>query len=450
MSNFLNRLNPVSLLFVILCLAAVSCTESEPTSSLSEAEANLIVEIQATGIDIDPSIAVVVNDSLREFITAGRSAEFSGLLPGVYQVEIDDLRLNCTLQGETIKSVNIPEQEPVTLVFEIFCKDALIDEILFVQQVDQKHNLLIMNSTGSDTRLFTENVDPESSPVIFKDGTLVAYTSLQQGNPEVFVQSVDGTLKRNISKHPLTDRNPDWSPDSTLLVFESNRNGNFEIYKVDLELTELTNLTENSFDDFDAIWSPTGGVIAFEREINTNREIFTMDADGNRQFNLSLHPEFDTKPAWSPDGSEIVFVSNRTGNFEIFSIETDGEGLTNFTNHPGFDTNPVWGVFGDRLVFESSRDGDFEIFVMNRGGGGQRGLTDNEKMDITAAWSPAGDKIVFSSVISSGLKEIFVISSEGGIEKNLTGSLDGLKFNPVWSPFQQTDNSDGSDGTNDF
>jgi len=102
------------------------------------------------------------------------------------------------------------------------------------------------------------------------------------------------------------------------------------------------------------------------------------------------------------------------------------------------------------LVFESSRDGDFEIFVMNRGGGGQRGLTDNEKMDITAAWSPAGDKIVFSSVISSGLKEIFVISSEGGIEKNLTGSLDGLKFNPVWSPFQQTDNSDGSDGTNDF
>lgn len=450
MSNLLIRFNPVILLLSVVCLSAVSCSESEPTSPLSEPEANLIVEIQATGTDIDPSITVAVDDSLREFITAGRNAEFSGLLPGVHEVEIDDLRLNCTLQDETIKSVNIPEQEPVTLVFTISCKDALIDEILFVQQVDQTHNLLIMNSTGSDTRLFAENVDPESSPVIFKDGTLVAYTSLVPGNPDVFVQSVDGTLKRNISRHPSTDRNPDWNPDSTLLVFESNRNGNFEIYKTDLELTELTNLSKSSFDDFAPVWSPLGSTIVFEREINTNREIFTMDADGNRQFNLSLHPEFDTKPAWSPNGSEIVFVSNRTGNFEIFSIETDGEDLTNFTNHPGFDTNPVWGVFGDRLAFESSRDGDFEIFVMNRGGGGQRSLTDNEKTDTSAGWSPAGDKVVFSSVISSGLKEIFVISSEGGVETNLTGSLNGLKFNPVWSPFQQTDNSDGSDGTNDF
>jgi len=444
--------NVTYLLFRTLILSILvfsGCTREDTTGPLPEGAPDLIVSINATGVDIDPNITAVVNDSVRSFISGNGLAEFFDLEAGKHHVTLENLRLNCEIQGKKNQSVTITSGEISRLSFDIFCLDALLDQILFIRQENDKHNLYVMTSTGSGIELLEENVDPESTLSIFADGTLIAYTSLQDGNPEVYVRSVDGTLKRNISNHPGIDRNPSWNPDSTLIAFESDRDGNFEIYRSDLEVTEVLNLTKHPADDLRPVWRPAGSAIAFEREFNTNRDVFLMNGDGTQPFNLSPNPGFDGKPDWSPSGSLIAFVSERTGDFEIFSVQPDGKGLSNMTNHPGFDTNPVWGPFGDRLVFESSRDSDFEIFVMDRNGGGERKLTDNERQDDSPSWSPAGDKVIYSS-FANGERSIYVISSEGGAEFNLSNTPGKRDFDPLWGPFQESGESDGSEGDDNF
>ena len=63
------------------------------------------------------------------------------------------------------------------------------------------------------------------------------------------------TSQVNISKHPATDRDPDWSPDGKQIVFASTRERNSEIYVMNADGTVQVNITNNPGDDFLPVWS---------------------------------------------------------------------------------------------------------------------------------------------------------------------------------------------------
>src|SRR5438105_1808971 len=123
------------------------------------------------------------------------------------------------------------------------------------------------------------------------------------------------------------------------IAFTSIRDGNREIYLMHADGTGQVNLTNNAADDEGPVWSPDGTKIAFDDD----NEIYVINADGSGLRNITNDPaHFDGTPVWSPDGSKIVFESNRDGNAEVYVMNADGSALRNLTNNPAIDFAPAW------------------------------------------------------------------------------------------------------------
>ncbi|MDE0503839.1 MAG: hypothetical protein OXI86_07145, partial [Candidatus Poribacteria bacterium] len=96
--------------------------------------------------------------------------------------------------------------------------------------------------------------------------TKIAFTSVRDGNGEIYVMDGDGRNKRRVTVHPSVDRYPAWSPDGAKIAFVSNRN----------------NVNKD------------------------HRQIWVIDADGKNPIRLT-DGLVDYHPDWSPDGTKIVY-----------------------------------------------------------------------------------------------------------------------------------------------
>jgi membrane protein DedA with SNARE-associated domain/Tol biopolymer transport system component len=112
---------------------------------------------------------------------------------------------------------------------------------------------LLDRASGGSTRLSPQdNVDglAEWSP----DGSRLAFTSIRDGNVEIYVMKDDGSGVLRLTNDPADDLMPAWSPDGTRLVFQSNRDGNWEIYTTNVDGTGLSNLTRTPSDETAPAW----------------------------------------------------------------------------------------------------------------------------------------------------------------------------------------------------
>ena len=119
-------------------------------------------------------------------------------------------------------------------------------------------------------------------------------------------------------------------------------------------------------------------------------------------------------------------------------MNSDGSGQHQLTSAPGSGNFvPTWAPDGSRIAFTSVRTGQPEIWVMSADGGGQRQLTHSERPGGSNApsWSPDGSRIAFASD-RDGRTEVFTMAPDGSDVRRLTEPL-GPDFPdsnvPVWS-----------------
>jgi TolB protein len=85
-------------------------------------------------------------------------------------------------------------------------------------------------------------------------------------------------------------------------------------------------------------------------------------------------------PAWAP-GSEIIFDNGG----HIHAIMPDGTGQRQVTSGSGSNDFPSWSLDGTRIVFDSER-GVRNLFVIDSDGTNERRLTNGAQGD--EYWSP--------------------------------------------------------------
>jgi TolB protein len=67
------------------------------------------------------------------------------------------------------------------------------------------------------------------------DGTKIAFQAglnPRDNKPEIYVMNANGSGRRQITRNPVVDGNPDWSPDGKWIAFYSNRRRTQEIYVI--------------------------------------------------------------------------------------------------------------------------------------------------------------------------------------------------------------------------
>ena len=261
---------------------------------------------------------------------------------------------------------------------------------------------------------------------IVADGQ-IAFTSIRDGNREIYLMHADGTSQVNLTNNAADDEWPVWSPDGSRILFGSTRDGG-SVYEMNADGSGVTRLATNAADDRVPAWSPDGGKIAFMSFRDGNWEIYLMHADGTALVNLTNNPAQDEWPAWSPDGSKILFLSASDGRGEIYVMNADGSGVTQLTTM-GTAFDHAWSPDGTKIAFD---DGN-EIYVINADGSGLRNITnDPAHFDGTPVWSPDGSKIAFESN-RDGNAEVYVMNADGSALRNLTNNP-AIDFAPAWRP----------------
>jgi len=247
----------------------------------------------------------------------------------------------------------------------------------------------------------TDQAGNTSSPAQYAwtiDSSRVAFASVRDGNPEIYVADPDGENAVRLTNNLVSDENPDWSPDRDRLTFDSLRKDNLDVYVMNADGSAQTPLTSSPAVDRNPTWSPDGRKIAFESFRDGNREIYVMNADGSAQTRLTNDPALDFDPTWSPDSRKLAFTSTRDDNYEIYSMNVDGRAQTRLTNHPAVEFGPTWSPDGKRIAFHSLRSDQYHnIYMMNPDGTDVTRLTNTEQADQNPSWAPDSFHLVYQS-----------------------------------------------------
>jgi Tol biopolymer transport system component len=207
---------------------------------------------------------------------------------------------------------------------------------------------------------------------------------------DLFTADRDGGNRRRLTSYGVYTAEATLSPDGRTLVFTSLKDGDLELYLMNVDGSNVRRLTNTPGYDGGAFFSPDGKQIVYRahhptgteldnyREllgqglIRPNRmELFVMNADGSNQRQITSLGGANFAPIFTPDSRRIIFSSNhrnpRSRNFDLYLVNLDGSGLEQVTTHPEFDGFPMFSPDGRQLVWASNRNapsvGGTDVFL---------------------------------------------------------------------------------------
>jgi len=206
---------------------------------------------------------------------------------------------------------------------------------------------------------------------------------------DIYVASADGGSggaggaggARRITNNPRYDAEGTLSPDGKTIVFTSLRDGDLDIYTMSVDGRHVKRLTRTLGYDGGPFFSPDGkhivyrawhpqtaadstdyrGLLAQNLVRPVRMEIWVMDADGAHPRQVTNLGGANFAPYFHPDGRRIMFASNhkhpRSRNFDLYLVGADGNGLEQITTSAEFDAFPMFSPDGRHLVWASNRHG---------------------------------------------------------------------------------------------
>ncbi|MCG6950717.1 MAG: S9 family peptidase [Acidobacteria bacterium] len=290
------------------------------------------------------------------------------------------------------------------------------------------------------------------SPAVSPNGDWIAYSvtrycpNSEKNVGDIFLVSIDGTQRRQLTSDPGVESDYSWSPDGSTVVFSAKR-GNDEksqIYTIRIDGGEARRITDAEKGAANPLWSPDGGLIAFTSSVGelhteeqreafgdvryvehprfyhlgpgwddgARKRIFVIPADGGEARQLTdgeCSDEGDHSMVWSPDSTEIAYVSNRSPEWwntidtNIYVVDVATGKSRQLTSNVGPDHSPAYSPDGKWIAHRASYEYNYEsenykIHLVPRAGGAPRVLTEDLDRTVRSiAWGPDSDRVYFTA-----------------------------------------------------
>lgn len=200
------------------------------------------------------------------------------------------------------------------------------------------YDIVVADADGSHTHWLESNSPRyDAEATLSPDGRRVVFTSLRDGDLEIYTMNVDGTDVRRLTHTLGYDGGPFFSHDGQWIVYRA-----FHPATAD-DSSQYKTLIDNN-------------------QVRPSRmEIWVMRADGTGQRQVTTLGGANFAPYFHADNKRIIFASNhknpRSRNFDLYLVNADGTGLEQVTTSGEFDSFPMWSPDGTKLVWASNRHG---------------------------------------------------------------------------------------------
>ncbi|KAJ1373994.1 hypothetical protein KIN20_036574 [Parelaphostrongylus tenuis] len=189
---------------------------------------------------------------------------------------------------------------------------------------------------------------------------------------DIFKVNEYGNIIAQLTNNNVYDAEAVISPDGTKILYTSMENGDLDLYLMDLDGSNKKQITNTLGYDGGGFFSPDI-IIWFPP---TEMELYVVNVDGTE-----MRPVFKDglgRANWAPyylfDNKRIIFSSNfnSTGydynSFDLYIVDEDGTNLEKITHDEKyFDSFPMFSHRGDKIVWASSRGSkkptDINIFI---------------------------------------------------------------------------------------
>ena len=263
--------------------------------------------------------------------------------------------------------------------------------------------MFVLDIASGETRMVSTGQGKTTCGYFLQDGRIV-YSSTHLADPacppppdysqgyvwklypgfDVFVADADGANVQRITDTPGYDAEATLSPDGNRIIFTSVRDGDLELYTMNTDGSDVRRITDELGYDGGAFYSRDGTRIVWrasrpqtdedrdsylallaDASIRPmNLEVYVADADGGNARQVTDNGAGNFAPYFFPDGARILFASNvadpRGRNFDLWMVNDDGSGVEQVTFHDQFDSFPMFSPDGRHLVFASNRNGKQE------------------------------------------------------------------------------------------
>jgi len=206
----------------------------------------------------------------------------------------------------------------------------------YVWPVYSTYDIYAADLRGNLKIQFTNSEGYDAEPTVSPKGDKIVYTSLKQGDLNLWTMDIDGRNKKQITFLPGYDGGAFFSPDGNSLVFRASR----------------PPTSETRMEYYDLLKQ---GLVE-----PTEMEIFTCNLKGGNLTQVTHLGKANWAPFYHPSGKKIIFSSNHASSrgyqFNLYMINTDGTGLEKVSFDPVFDSFPMFSPDGKKIVWASNRN----------------------------------------------------------------------------------------------
>lgn len=260
-------------------------------------------------------------------------------------------------------------------------------KIVFVSNRTGRKEIYWCDFDGQNIRQLTATRALSLTPALSKDGRYLAWTDYMSGRPDLYIRNLVSNTTVSVKKQGVCI-SPAWLPGTTKCATTLSFEGDQEIYLIKVDGSVEKRLTRSPGIDVSPSFSPDGSKMAFVSTREGSPQIFIQDMGSGEVRRLTYSGSYNTQPSWSPSGDKIVYTSLQKNNeINIFAINVDGSGLVQLTGGSGNNEYPSWSPDSGMIVFASNRQGKRKLYVMNADGSNQRSLLSMDGEEQQPSWS---------------------------------------------------------------
>jgi TolB protein len=259
--------------------------------------------------------------------------------------------------------------------------------IAYVTKQGTRFALLVADADGHDPQQIVASNEPLLSPRWSPDGTRIAYVSLEQKKPVVYVQSLATGARVAVANFRGSNSAPAWSPDGRKLAVTLTRDGGSQLYLMNADGSDVRRITQSPAIDTEAYFTPDGNSLLFTSDRGGSPQIYRLNLGSGAIERVTFDGTYNVTPRPLPDGKGMVYVRRDGGRFQVATLDFATRQTQVLTQGP-LDESPSVAPNGKLVIYANEQGGRGVLAAVSVDGRVRQRLASPATDVREPAWGP--------------------------------------------------------------